>query len=322
VRPKRGARGGPFVWYREVVPTVRVAIALALALSAGVVATACAGDDGAPPPAGEDTTTSGPSTTSGGTLDPTVAVDDDGVALTTSGADTTGAPGDDGLMGECDIWQQDCASGDKCVPWSAEDDLLPDDIRCCPEVANPRLAGEDCMVQDYFGSCIDDCAVGTFCMDVDGDGAGQCQPFCSGDPSSPVCEPDESCLFYFAGVPICFPECDPLVQNCTQDGWGCYPDEEANGGTGFICLPTIIGSTYGGFCWLLSSCAPGLICVTPDFHPDCDGNVGCCTPLCDVTETDECATFNPQLECVSWYFAGQEPPSANLQNVGACVIPP
>lgn len=277
------------------------------------------GDDGDPP--AQDGTTTGAATTSGGTFASTGA-DDEG-SSTSSGADVTGGTeGDGGLMGECDIWKQDCAPGDKCVPWSAEADLLPDDIRCCPEPANPRLAGEECMVQDYFGSCMDDCVAGTFCMDIDGDGAGVCQPFCRGDPSDPVCDPDESCLFYFAGVPICFPECDPLVQDCAQDGWGCYPDEEANGGTGFICLPTIIGSGYGGYCWLLSSCAPGLICVTPDFHPDCDGNVGCCTPLCDVTGPDDCASFNPQLECVPWYFAGQTPPSPDLQNVGACVIPP
>lgn len=288
--------------------------------AAALLPSGCGGDDA--PVDAPGSTTAEPASSSTGDLVP-VPASTGGVAGSSGTADTTSAPGeDDGLEGECNIWTQDCAPGDKCVPYSVEADLLPDDIRCCPEVANPRQAGEDCAVQDYFGSCIDDCVVGTFCMDTDNDGAGVCQRFCSGDPADPQCEPDESCLFYFAGVPICFPECDPLVQDCAQEGWGCYPDEEAAGGTGFICLPTVVGSSYGGFCWLLSSCNPGLICVTSDYHPDCDGNLGCCTPLCDVTEPDVCATFNPSLECVSWYLAGQTPPSAELQNVGACILPP
>ncbi len=242
-------------------------------------------------------------------------------ATTDTTADSSGG-GDDGQMGECNIWTQDCPEGDKCTPWSEAADLIPDDIRCCPTPPNPREAGETCTVTGYFGSCEDDCAVGTFCMDVDDDGTGVCQRFCSGDPSNPECEPEERCLFYFAGVPICFPQCDPLIQDCAEADYGCYPDEEANGGTGFICLPTIGGSGYEGYCWLLSSCDPGLICVTPEFHPDCDPNFGCCTALCDVTEDpDPCIALDPELRCVSWYPGGQQAPLAMWQNVGACVIP-
>jgi hypothetical protein len=187
--------------------------------------------------------------------------------------------------------------------------------------ASPKLAGEECSVIGYFGSCEDDCEVGTFCMDVDDDGTGVCQAFCAGSSDNPECGVQESCLFYFAGVPICFPQCDPLIQDC-QGGYGCYPDEEANGGTGFICLPTIGGSPYGGYCWLLSSCNPGLLCVTPEFHPECNPNFGCCTQICDVTEDpDPCPALHPDLRCVSWYPAGQAPPLAMWANVGACVLP-
>jgi hypothetical protein len=288
-------------------------------LAVGLIPPAC-GDDGAP--AGDDA----PATTSGagGTAAAPGTGTTTGPALTTgpTPGDSSGGGGDDGQMGECNIWTQDCAEGDKCTPWSESADLIPDDIRCCPVPPNPKLAGEECAVVDYFGSCEDDCDVGTFCMDVDNDGTGVCQPFCTGDSSDPQCGVNESCLFYFAGVPICFPQCDPLLQDCPEEGYGCYPDEDTNGGTGFICMPTIIGSGYEDYCWLLSSCDPGLICVTPEFHPNCDPNFGCCTALCDITEDpDPCIALHPDLRCVSWYTAGQQPPLAMWQNVGACVLP-
>ena len=64
------------------------------------------------------------------------------------------------------------------------------------------------------------------------------------------------------------------------------------------------------------------MCVTPDFLPECDGAVGCCTAVCDVEEPDDCGGFDPELQCTSWYLNGQTPPSANLANVGVCVLPP
>lgn len=210
------------------------------------------------------------------------------------------------------------------MPWSDQPDLVPDDIRCCPIVGGePGLEpGDTCSVDGYLGSCLDDCSAGTFCLDIDGDGEGTCQRMCEGSESNPECRPGETCFVYFAGVPLCFPDCDPLVQNCPESQ-GCYPDEAEGGGTGFICLPTI-GSTgdYNEYCWLLSNCLPGFICVSPDFLPDCNGIVGCCTPLCDVDEPDTCDQFHSDIECVSWYFGGQMPPSAALENVGACAVPP
>ncbi len=290
--------------------TVVFALAAALAVS-------CQGDDGAP------VAGNGDSSSGGGTT---------GTMLASTGpepADSTGADGDsdsggldgeDGEMGECSIWEQDCAEGDKCVPWSEMADLIPDDIRCCPAVENGGLHGEACTVEGYFGSCIDDCAPGHLCLDIDGDGAGVCQKFCTGEASNPICELDESCLIYFAGVPFCFPQCDPLVQDCI-DSEGCYPDADAAGGTGFICLPTIGGGKLGDVCWLLSTCEPGLLCVSPDFLPDCPDFAGCCSSICDTSEPDVCDSLVEGTECVSWYFAGQTPPSADLQNVGACAIP-
>lgn len=256
------------------------------------------------------TSDGGTSTTAPGEESGTTAVD------ASTGAADTGGQG-----GECSIWDQDCAEGEKCVPWSLENDLVPDEIRCCPEDGTPALPGEQCVVQDYFGSCIDDCVEGSLCLDLDDDNQGVCQPFCRGTAAQPICEQDEGCLIYFAGVPFCFPHCDPLIQDCPA-GQGCYPGEEAIGGTDFLCLPTIGSAALGDYCWLLSNCDPGLICVTPEFYPNCDGIVGCCTQMCDTSEADPCPAIDPALECVSWYVGGQKPPSPELANVGACVIPP
>ena len=261
------------------------------------------------------TTTGATTTTSSGT-DPSMA------ETTSSGADTSSTGEDGTIDGECSIWLQDCDKGEKCTPWSAEADLIPDEVRCCPENANSVQPGDECVVDGYLGSCVDNCALGSMCLDFDGDSMGTCQKYCTGSAGQPMCEADEGCLIYFAGVPFCFDLCDPLVQDCPE-GQGCYPDEEAPGGTGFLCLPTIGASPAGGLCWLLSGCAPGLICVTPDFIPGCNENFGCCTPLCDVTEApDTCPAVDSSLACVSWYIGGQTPPDAAYQNVGACIIPP
>lgn len=274
----------------------------------------CSDDDGAAVSEASSDSGGGSTTLADGS---TTSAESEGA----SGSDE-GLPGDDGIGGECSVWEQDCPEGDKCTPWSDQPDLVPDEIRCCPEVATPRQPGDTCTVEGYFGSCIDDCVEGSLCLDIDGDGQGVCQAFCQGSADDPQCATDESCLIYFSGIPFCFRQCDPLLQDCAE-GEGCYPDEASAGGTGFICLPTVGGVGYGELCWLLSGCERGLICVTPDFLPDCVGSsVGCCTTLCDTSEPDACADVHPDLECVSWYYAGQTPPTPELANVGACALPP
>lgn len=225
-------------------------------------------------------------------------------------------------MAQCSIYDQDCPVNEKCVPWSDQPDLVPDDIRCCPLSANAAMPGDPCEVEGYFGSCLDNCDEESFCIDLDGDGQGFCQAFCNGSAANPECEVRQSCLIYFAGVPLCFDVCDPLIQNCPQDR-GCYPDEEANGGTGFICMPTLLfgDGDFGDYCWLLSGCQPGLLCVTPEFMPNCDGIVGCCSPLCEIDEPDPCPSFDPDLRCVSWYAGGASPPAPELDQVGICALP-
>jgi len=227
--------------------------------------------------------------------------------------------------GECSFFDQDCNEGEKCVPWSELPDLIPDEIRCCP-IQQPMVeAGDICSVSGYLGSCLDNCAPGTMCFDFDGDGEGVCQKMCDGSEEEPICpQKDDECFIYYSGVPLCFSTCDPLVQDCPPDK-GCYPDAIAEGGTGFLCMPTIGDNSLGEYCWLLSACNPGMICASPDLLPNCFGNAddaGCCTDLCDITEVpDSCKDIHPDLECVAWYHQGAPPPSVELEDVGACVLP-
>ncbi len=236
------------------------------------------------------------------------------------GFDETGP----GMGGECSFFTQDCNDGEKCVPWSELPDLIPDEIRCCPVQEPVAQAGDICTVQGYLGSCLDNCVKGTMCLDIDGDGTGVCQQMCGGEPEDPKCDDaEEECFIYYSGVPLCFSTCDPLIQNCPSDK-GCYPDAIAEGGTGFLCMPTVGDNGLGDYCWLLSACNPGMICATPNVLPNCHGDAddaGCCTDLCDITEPDACSEIHPDLECVSWYYGDLQPPSQELQNVGACVIP-
>lgn len=262
-------------------------------------------------------TTFAPATADDTTTPPASTTSDTGLLDEESG------PGMGG--GECSFFEQDCQEGEKCVPWSELPDLVPDEIRCCP-VQQPMVeAGDICSVAGYLGSCLDNCAPGTMCLDIDGDGEGVCQQMCTGSEEMPICgQKDEQCFIYYSGVPLCFRECDPLVQDCQSDK-GCYPDAIAEGGTGFLCMPTVGDNGLGDYCWLLSACNPGMICATPDLLPDCYGDAddaGCCTDLCDITEEpDSCKDIHPDLECVAWYHQGAPPPSADLQNVGACVLP-
>ncbi|MCA9709086.1 MAG: hypothetical protein KDK70_24795 [Myxococcales bacterium] len=260
----------------------------------------------------ESGTTFLPATMGDGTaVNTTVVLDDDG-----SGGPQGG--------GECDYFEQDCREGEKCTPWSEMADLVPDESRCCPVKEPVAQTGDLCMVEGYLGSCVDNCAPGNICLDIDGDGQGVCQDLCGGTAENPICPDDDECFVYFGGVPLCFAPCDPLVQDCPGDK-GCYPDAIAEGGTGWLCMPTIGDNQLGDYCWLLAGCNPGMICATPPLLPECYGDAddaGCCTDICDITEQpDPCTEIHPDLECIAWYFDGESPPMAGLENVGACVLP-
>jgi hypothetical protein len=65
----------------------------------------------------------------------------------------------------------------------------------------------------------------------------------------------------------------------------------------------------------VQSCKPGLGCTAADVLDGCTAS-RCCTPYCDLSESDPCIA--PE-QCVPYYEEGTAPP--NYENVGLCAIP-
>ena len=246
--------------------------------------------------------------------------------------DTAGDSGDDGPVGfiqdpdgggvniECDVWAQDCAEGEKCMPWANDGGSSWNATRCSPLDDNPGQIGDPCTVEGSGVSGIDDCDIASMCWDVDPEtNMGTCVAFCSGSEANPVCEdPTTSCVIANNGTLIlCLPSCDPLLQDC-QEGQACYNVNDT-----FACAPdaSLEMGVYGDGCEFLNVCDPGLYCANPEAVPDCASG-GCCSPFCDFSDPEAsaaCPGAAGGQECVSWYEEGQAPPG--LENVGACAIP-
>jgi cysteine-rich repeat protein len=131
--------------------------------------------------------------------------------------------------------------------------------------------------------------------DVDGDGCSGCTTdngwSCGGEPS--ICSAQD---------------CDPLV-GCPA-GLGCYPLEPA-----WACVPDNSGveGQQGDPCDGFDQCSDGRICLGVDRYPDCDGPVGCCARICDLSAP----VCSPAWECHALYGAGRAPDG--FENVGVCL---
>ncbi len=294
-----------------------------LAAAVALAAPACADDSGQ----SED----GPAATDTGS-------DDEGTtAVVSTDGTSDGGPDDEGTdavldesgdgpsFGECLLWGDDCDSDEqKCMPWSLLPDRIPDETRCCPAVANPKLENEECVVEEYDGSCRDDCEKGTMCI-VDNleTLSGVCRRFC--DPAGgAACDPDDTCKPFFElvdsapEVPLCMDKCDPLVQDCVQPGWLCLPDSPTVAGqSGFICTPPGPGTLNGPLtaCGLANDCQEGLGCIVADRLPECDFTT-CCSAFCSLAEGDgPCQDIDPDLSCIDWMS-----PDPDWQDVGICAL--
>jgi hypothetical protein len=276
------------------------------------------GDDGTNGP-GTD-----PAPDDGATSDPT---GDSGTDSEGGDTDTTGEchflcedlPDDGGY--DCDVWEQDCEEGEKCMPWSS-DGTTWNALKCTPVDANPKQPGDECVVEGNGASGIDDCDLGSMCWDVDPEtNLGTCVAFCQGSEAAPTCDdPETNCVIANEGVLIlCLPNCDPLVQDCPS-GQACYPVYE-----GFNCAPDVSGADMGGYgdpCEYINVCDPGLFCASAEAVPGCPGSQGCCSEFCDLSAPDPnaaCSGVADGQECTMWYDEGAAPPG--FEDLGACVIP-
>jgi len=263
----------------------------------------------------------------------------------TSGADTSSSgpadtgvdflvPGDyvcmeEGLGGgmmvrctfECDVSQQDCPAGDKCMPWANDGGEVWNASRCSPIAPEPVPPGGTCTVEAAAVSGIDDCALGSMCWAVDpATLQGTCKEFC--DPlrmPSETCAAPAQCVPLNSGeVPVCVAPCDPLQPACPE-GEACRHVEDEND---FYCLPLVGGHVEGSsqHC-AAATCLPAELCVPAAALGACEAEQ-CCTALCDTSDPGadaQCAALDPALVCVPFFEPGAAP--AGLEAVGVCIVP-
>ncbi|MEM9453141.1 MAG: ribulose phosphate epimerase [Myxococcota bacterium] len=244
---------------------------------------------------------------------------DDGNQMDSTGNAFFVEPDGGGPVVECDVWDQDCPKGEKCMPWANDGGNSWNATRCSEIADNPGQVGDECTVEGSGVSGVDSCDESAMCYYVDPEtGVGTCVGFCEGSPDNPMCEPGFLCAIANNGVLIlCRRECDPLLQDC-QGSAACLP---AAGSDGFVCIVDASGETgaAGDPCEFINACDPGLTCTVAENVPGCMG-AGCCTEFCDLTEVDpDAACTQAGQGCVSWFEKGNAPPM--LDHVGFCALP-
>lgn len=271
--------------------------------------------------AGPSTSSDTPPTTTIGTTSSA-----DTSATATSGVDPdTGLDSADFLIEydvarpiECDLWNDDCPRGEKCMPWANDGGNAWNSTRCSPVDEDPHEVGEPCTVEESPVSGIDDCVANAMCWNVDTEtNMGTCVGFCTGSRAQPLCPDGSSCSLTGDGVLIlCIPTCNPLASDC-PDGQGCYPYISGE----FACFldESQFEGWPGAACEYINACQPGLFCADGQLVPGC-ASTGCCAPYCDRSDGMADATCDaalPGTTCTAWYGIGEAPPG--LENLGVCV---
>ncbi len=269
--------------------------------SAGTQPQPATTDTGAEP---GTTTTGSPGSTTGST----------GAESTTCGFICATTEGPTGPY--CDVFQQNCPEGEKCAPFAEGGGSSWNATKCVP-VTGDGQPGEPCTAMGGGVSGFDDCAEGVYCWDVDAMNNGICVEMCSGSEAAPICtDEDAHCASTGDGViNLCFPNCDPLIQDCPGDDL-CL----AIGDT-FVCVLDASGDGGAIFdpCEFANACDKGLLCLNPIAADECDQNAGgCCIPFCDLSNPNVVCP-GVGTSCVSLYEEGMAP--EEHENVGICVVP-
>lgn len=212
---------------------------------------------------------------------------------------------------ECNMWTQDCPPAEKCSA-GGPPPLSENSIACFPIVPNPAHFGEECeiLLEGELGP--DTCDIGLFCHDVDPEtGKGTCVELCQGTEWYPMCDAGFTCLL--TAVPLCIPECEPLLQNCAGNQSCVYLADT------FACSPAPDEpKELFESCESLNECDPGLVCAGPEVAVECDHNsLGCCTFYCELGGPDFCPGVGQ--ECRPFFAPGDTPPGH--ENVGICALP-
>lgn len=266
----------------------------------------------------QDTTTTTAPTTSDGmghsddqTSEPdvTTTVPQD---TSSSGEDSSGEQVECGVP--CQILEQDCPTGQHCVPYICDMQQTGWDSTICVPVGlkNP---GESC-VSPWEGTDVaEQCAQGSMCWN------GVCKEQCTGTVEDAKCSSgDAACLLANEGaLAVCMEKCDPFNSNCPENEL-CIPLGEEAVAVTFACIGGG-GGVHGDPCMWLNGCAPGFYCAIEKGPgsvdaPGCDAIDGCCTPYCKLDGGDgQCP--GAAEECVQVLIN----PEPGYENVGWCVIP-
>lgn len=241
---------------------------------------------------------------------------------TTIEVDTTNAPTSGGCasqpcddlpkMAKCDVYAQDCPAGEKCAAVITGANSW-DDAQCVP-VSGTDMTGAPCTVVSSADG-LDSCEKGNMCWNFSSDGRGICVALCTGSPESPICDGNIECTIASSGaINLCIPTCNPLLQDCPDPGYACYPSLN-----NFSCFwDTSDGEGEANVpCDLFTECKEGLLCGEPAFvGMGCKSANGCCTPFCEFPN-GPCP--NPDQHCVQW-FSQMSRPSPELASVGVCGV--
>jgi len=291
-------------------------------------------------PMATDGSTSGTTTTttSGSATAPTTSTIPDPTASPTTTEDSAGStteaapfivpPDACGLVsgGElglrcspwCSVWDQDCARGQKCVPYSSDGDETWDSERCAPIAADPGQPGEPCSFEGNVAAGVDTCDRGVVCWHLEEDSLqGTCVAMCKGSIGEPICDDSTTaCASTLDGLlNLCLPACDPLAPGCAAE------ELCVSFGGDFICTPDASGDEGQVFdpCESVNGCDPGLFCADSVSANECDPLAGgCCLPFCDLDLPPDCPGALQQ--CQSWFEPGEAPPGH--EDLGGCVLPP
>lgn len=212
-----------------------------------------------------------------------------------------------GAESTCDPWLQDCPEGEKCAAYNAGSDTW--NANKCVMLKGTAQTGDPCTYDGAdFGT--DDCDVGYMCYYTNMESVGICVPLCTGTPDNPLCEEQFNCSVSNDGsLLLCLYSCDPLLQDCSQEGAGCFFD-----GAQFNCDPAGDIPTNEE-CGYINDCLPGNYCLEAEALPSCLG-AACCAAWCDISDP-QCPIMD--TECIPFYDEGTAPPG--LESTGICALP-
>ncbi len=291
----------------------RVVAVLMLGCGGGAVGTGVGTTSGTGPETSGTGMTSGTPTTGGDGTTGGVTSSTGDEAGTTCGATSCEEPIDPVPI-KCDVFAQDCPEGEKCAPWADGGGSSWNATKCMP-VTGDGQPGDPCTAPEGGVSGLDDCAEGALCWDIDEQSQGACIAMCGGTTDAPVCPEETSCVSVNNDVlNLCFPDCDPLAQDCPFDKV-CLLVENA-----FICVIEA-QSNAGVFddCQFANDCMKGLLCSEASWAVECHPeSEACCLPMCDLGDPEGVCPGVGQ-SCVSIYAPGMAPPK--YANVGVCRIP-